>query len=264
MQTITYYWARCQRADLNYQNNNHLNNKTMNDIFNLHLDPSGHTGGPMSSRHMNRDQARQVIRENIINNCILHRNDEGFGEAIPHYIADIEESLDHKIPFYVSVDDIFENNMGFIGASYWFREFRHCITFLDKFGTEATPSKTDSIIRVSMVLMSERYDEVYHILWDEDYCKYFAPNVYAQNTLLIDELDKNHNMLGALVDGYMWAQGIEKQVVLECNNSIEEAAVYLSMESIEKYGKFLYKCETKILDGDFVAMKPVKDPWCTL
>lgn len=229
----------------------------MNEKFNLHFDKSGSSGGPISSRHMNRDQARQVIRDNIINNCILHRNDEGFSEVIPHYIADIEEWLGHKIPFHLSVDELFEKNMGLTGASYWFREFENCMTLLNLIGIEAIPSKTDGIMNVSMVLLSEKYDVDYHILWDEDFSKYLKPEDFTQNAFLLDELDKNHNMLGALVDGYMWAQGIEKHVELEYNKDPNMAIDYMVEKAFNKYGFFAGTYETMILNGGYVAMKQV-------
>ena len=231
----------------------------MDNIFNLHFDMSGSSGSPMSSRHMNRSQARQVIRDNIINNCILHRNDEGFSDVIFRYIADIEDKLGHTIQFHVSIDECFENNMGLTGASYWFREFENCITSQKLFGTEATPSKTDGIMRVSMVLLSKKPDLDYHILWDEDFCQHSNPKVFAQNAILIDELDKYHNMLGALVDGYMFAQGIEKQVELEYNNDPNRAIDYLGKKAIDKYGYFGDEWETKILDNGIVAIKQVED-----
>ena len=66
-------------------------------------------------------------------------------------------------------------------------------------------------------------------------------------------------MLGALVDGYMFAQGIEKQVELEYNNDPNRAIDYLGKKAIDKYGYFGDEWETKILDNGIVAIKQVED-----
>ena len=72
----------------------------MNEKFNLHFDKHGSSGGPMSSRHMNRNQARQVIRDNIINNYLLYRNDGGIS---PDILKDI-------------VDNIISNNLSCLAS----------------------------------------------------------------------------------------------------------------------------------------------------
>ena len=65
----------------------------MNEKFNLYFDMSDSSGGSMLSRHLNRDQARQVIRENIINNYLLYRNDGGISPDILKDIVTIESTV---------------------------------------------------------------------------------------------------------------------------------------------------------------------------
>lgn len=228
----------------------------MSEIFHIHFDPSASSGGPISSRHMNRNQARQVIRENIINNCILHRNDEGFNSVILEYITEIEDQLGHKIPFHLASDDNFEDQMGCIGAIYWGRTFIECKLI----GAEASPSRTDGILHRSIILLSEKHDLDYHLLWDEDFCKLATnPKTIAQNIRLIDELDNNYNMLGAIVNGYLWAQSLEQQVEVEFKNNPDQAFAFMSERITDKYGGFSKTMETVILDGDLVAMQEVED-----
>ena len=227
----------------------------MNEKFNLHFDMSGSSGDPMSSRHMNRSQARQVIRENIIRNCILHRNDEE-----PHfleYIVRNEINLGHKIPFYIVLDDEFENFMGFQGAFYWLRQFGFCMKMLEQSGTEATPLKTDVIFMQSVIIISEKNHVIYHIVWDTDIRAIPNPIEMVQNASLIDELDKNHNMLEAIVDGYMWAQDLDKKVEKKYKIDPSQADAFLIQEAAYKYGNPGKGFETTISDNGLVDFKAI-------
>lgn len=229
----------------------------MNDIFNLHIDMSGSSGDSISPRHMNRSQARQVIRESLINNYILSRAvDEDSCENF-NYIARAEEKLGHKIPFNLSVDWNFEDFMGFNGAFYWLREFQRYKMTFNQSGTEAEATKTDEILIRSVLFVSENHHANYLILRDEENCKMPDPQVLAQNTFLIDELDKKHNMLGALVDGFMWAQGLEKQVEMLFKINQEDAVTYVLREAIAKFGEPSTPLVSTILEGGTVSLKDV-------
>jgi len=95
----------------------------MNEIFNLHLDPSGLTGGPMSSRHMNRDQARQVFRDSLINKYTLFRAvDEDSCENF-NYIARAEEKLGIKFLLIFRLTGILRNLWALTEHSTGFENF---------------------------------------------------------------------------------------------------------------------------------------------
>lgn len=229
----------------------------MNEIFNLHIDPSGFTGGPVSSRHMNRNQARQVIRENIINNHILSRAvDEDSCENF-YFIARIEHMLEHKIHFNLSADWNFEDLMGLNGVSYWLREFQRCKIMLQQSGTEAEPTKTDEILLRSVLLVSSNHHANYLILQDEEFRNMPDPQVRAQNALLVDELDKKHNMLEALVEGYLWAQGLEKKLERLYSISPNDAVSYGYLEAVAKFGEPGTPLESTILEGGTVSLKEI-------
>ena len=83
--------------------------------------------------------------------------------------------------------------------------------------------------------------------------------VLAQNTILIDELDKKHNMLDSLVDGFMWAQGLEKQVELLYNINPEDAVTHFWKEAIAKFGEPSTPLESTILEDGTVSLKDVED-----
>jgi hypothetical protein len=231
----------------------------MNEIFNLHLDPSGLTGGPMSSRHMNRDQARQVFRDSLINKYTLFRAvDEDSCENF-NYIARAEEKLGHKIPFNLSADWNFEEFMGFNGAFYWFREFQRSKMTLMQPGTEAEPTKTDEVLIRSVLLVSINHHANYLILRDEEFSKMSNPQVMTQNALLIDELDKYFNMLNALADGFMWGQGIEQLVEPLFRISPQNAETHFWKEAIAKFGEPSTPLESTILEDGTVSLKDVED-----
>lgn len=231
----------------------------MNEIFNIHFDMSDSSDGPMSSRHMNRSQTRQVFRDSLINNYTVFRAvDEDSCENF-NYIARAEEKLGHKIPFNLSADWNFEDFMGLNGAFYWLREFQCCKMTLMQSGTEAEASKTDEILIRSVLFVSENHHANYLILRDEEFCKMPDSQVLAQNTILIDELDKKHNMLDSLVDGFMWAQGLEKQVELLYNINPEDAVTHFWKEAIAKFGEPSTPLESTILEDGTVSLKDVED-----
>lgn len=231
----------------------------MDNIFNIHFDMSGSSGDSISLRHMNRSQARQVFRDSLINNYTLFRavNEDSCENF--NYIARAEEKLGHKIPFNLSADWNFEEFMGFNGAFYWFREFQRSKMTLMQPGTEAEQTKTDEVLIRSVLLVSINHHANYLILRDEEFSKMSNPQVMAQNTLLIDELDKKHNMLDALVDGFMWAQGLEKQVELLFRISPQNAETHFWKEAIAKFGEPSTPLESTILEGGTVSLKDVED-----
>lgn len=231
----------------------------MDNIFNIHFDMSGSSGDSISLRHMNRSQARQVFRECLINNYILSRAvDEDSCENFYH-IARAEDKVGHKIPFNLSADWNFEEFMGFNGAFYWFREFQRSKMTLMQPGTEAEPTKTDEVLIRSVLLVSINHHANYLILRDEEFSKMPNPQVMAQNALLIDELDKHYNMLNALVDGFMWGQGIEKQVELLFRINPQNAETHFWEEAIAKFGEPSTPLESTILEGGTVSLKDVED-----
>ncbi len=231
----------------------------MNEIFNIHFDMSGSSGDSISPRHMNRNQARQVIRESLINNYILSRAvDEDSCENF-NYIARAEEKLGHKIPFNLSADWNFEDFMGFNGAFYWLREFQRYKMTFNQSGTEAEATKTDEILIRSVLFVSENHHANYLILRDEENCKMPDPQVMTQNALLIDELDKYFNMLNALADGFMWGQGIEKLVEPLFRISPQNAETHFWKEAIAKFGEPSTPLESTILEDGTVSLKDVED-----
>ena len=231
----------------------------MDNIFNIHFDMSGSSRDSISPRHMNRSQARQVFRECLINNYTLFRAvDEDSCENF-NYIARAEEKLGHKIPFNLSADWNFEEFMGFNGAFYWFREFQRSKMTLMQPGTEAEQTKTDEVLIRSVLLVSINHHANYLILRDEEFSKMSNSQVMAQNALLIDELDKKHNMLDALVDGFMWAQGLEKQVELLFRISPQNAETHFWKEAIAKFGEPSTPLESTILEDGTVSLKDVED-----
>ena len=92
-----------------------------------------------------------------------------------------------------------------------------------------------------------------------DLIKAAQDQVMAQNALLIDELDKHYNMLNALVDGFMWGQGIEKQVELLFRINPQNAETHFWEEAIAKFGEPSTPLESTILEGGTVSLKDVED-----
>lgn len=231
----------------------------MDNIFIIHFDMSGSSGDSISLRHMNRSQARQVFRDSLINNYTLFRAvNEDSCENFYH-IARAEDKVGRKIPFNLSADWNFEDFMGLNGAFYWLREFQRCKMTLTQSSTEAELTKTDEVLIRSVLLVSTNHHANYLILRDEEFCKMPNPQVMAQNALLIDELDKYYNMLNALVDGFIWGQGIEKQVELLFRISPQNAETYFWEEAIAKFGEPSTPLESTILEGGTVSLKEVED-----
>ncbi len=181
----------------------------MNEKFNLHFDMSGSSGGSMLSRHLNRDQARQVIRENIINNYLLYRNDGGISPDILKDIVTIESKLSKKLLICQPIETDFKNFLCCSGSVYWCFSSELCMlaSMVPSNSIDIDPEMTFSVLLDSVVFYSKKQDATYRIL---DVSGVIEPSsaILTDNARLVDELDSNYGMLDTLVDGYMWGQSM--------------------------------------------------------
>ena len=226
----------------------------MNEKFNLHFDKPGSSGGPMSSRHMNRDQARQVIRDNIINNYLLYRNDGGISPDILKDIVENERRLGHKFHFCLPVDDDFKGLLCYSGSFYWCLAFELCLISSNFYGIEAIPDKDHLILWDSVIFYSKKQDVTYRILNVNGVIEPSSA-ILTDNARLVDELDSNYGMLDALVDGYMWGQSQEARYEQIYLNDIVQAPVIWSDISQKHFAWKRKRFETDIMPGGSVSLK---------
>lgn len=179
----------------------------MDNIFNLQFDKPGSSGGPMSSRHMNRDQARQVIRDNIINNYLLYRNDGGISPDILKDIVDIESRLSNKLLICQPIEADFKNFLCCSGSVYWCFSSELCMltSMLPSSGLNIEPEMVYGVLMDSVIFYSKQQNATYRILEVRNEINPSSTTL-AENARLVDELDSNYGILDALVDGYMWGQ----------------------------------------------------------
>lgn len=179
----------------------------MNEKFNIHFDKPGSSGGLMSSRHMNRSQARQVIRDNIINNYLLYRNDGGISPDILKDIVDIESRLSNKLLICQPIEADFKNFLCCSGSVYWCFSSELCMltSMLPSSGLNIEPEMVYGVLMDSVIFYSKQQDVTYRILEVRNEIK-SSSTTLAENARLVDELDSNYGILDALVDGYMWGQ----------------------------------------------------------
>lgn len=179
----------------------------MNRKFNIHFDKPGSTGGLMSSRHMNRSQARQVIRDNIINNYLLYRNDGGISPDILKDIVVIESRLSNKFRICQPTEADFKNFLCCSGSVYWCFSSELCMltSMLPSSGLNIEPEMVYGVLMDSAIFYSKQQNATYRILEVRNEIKPSSTTL-AENARLVDELDSNYGILDALVDGYMWGQ----------------------------------------------------------
>lgn len=182
-------------------------------------------GLPTSSRHMNREQAEFVIEINLSNNCIFFREQYG-AEFVNDFFVKMIQVIGHNPTVQVVDDTNYSKHLRFYGAMYWFRCFDQC----EMESKESIPL-ADTVLPVSVIKPGE-----YFIVSD----KYFIDNtpnedIRDRNRILLDELDKSQNLIGLLVDGYLWAQGLEKQVQKRYRRNHEDACRYLYRQARREF-----------------------------
>ena len=174
-------------------------------------------GLPMSSRHMDRIQAKFVIETNLKNNCLFYRELYG-AEYVNDFFVKLIQVVGHNPWVQVVDDNNYSKHLKLFGAMYWYRCFIQC----EMEGKESIPI-IDTVLPVSVIKPGE-----FIIVADE----FFLDNTLDKETretnrILMDELDKSHNLIGLLVDGYLWAQGYEKQVEKRYRRNHDDACRYL-------------------------------------
>ena len=186
---------------------------------------------PKSSRHMNSAEAIFIISFCLSRACRFFRQDFG-GKSVFEFREEICQEVGHEIGFIVSNDELFPKFMKYFGAMYWLRCFKQC----EEAGAEQAPLK-ESILPVGLFLKPDQPRE-YCILADP-YFVFNSPDLAIEqnNCNLIDEMNKSHNLVGLLVEGYMWAQGFENQVGGEYRKGgYMTAAEYLHNEALAQFG----------------------------
>ena len=174
-------------------------------------------GLPTSSRHMNRIQAEHVIRTNMQSTCLFFREQYG-AEYVNNFFVNLIQVVGHNPWVQVVDDNNYSKHLKLFGAMYWYRCFIQC----EMEGKESIPL-VDTILPVSVIKPEE-----FIIVADE----FFTYNTLDEDTknnnrILMDELDKSHNLIGLLVDGYLWAQGHERQVEKKYRRNHDDACRYL-------------------------------------
>ena len=228
----------------------------MNEKFNLHINMPSSSGGPMSSRHMNRSQARQVIRENIINNYLLYRNDGGINPDILKDIVVIESRLSSKFYICQPTEDDFKNFLCCSGSVYWCFSSELCMltSMLPSSGLDIEPEMFYGVLMDSVIFYSKKQDVTYRILDVRNDIKP-SSTALAENACLVDELDSNYGMLDALVDGYMWGQSQESRYEQIYLNDIVQAPVIWMDISQAHFAWERKRFETDIMPDGSVSLK---------
>lgn len=190
---------------------------------------------PNSSRHMNRNEAEMIIRFNLSEHCYFDRPQD-WDKSVYDTLETMGQKMGHNLGFMQFNDQYFQRFMQLCGAMYWDREFDRCCRSMKLNGTDSVPY-AECILPVSVILKpSNTYGE-YGIITDP----YFLNNpadvkTKFENIRIIDELDKSHNLVNLLVDGYMWAQGCERQVEKRYKVDPTKAYMYLLNKAFAQFG----------------------------
>lgn len=182
-------------------------------------------GLPTSSRHMNREQAEFVIKTNLTNNCIFFRDQYG-AESVNDFFVKMIQVVGHNPMVLVVDENNYSKHLRLEGAMYWYRCFIQC----EMEGKESIPL-IDTVLPVSVIKPGE-----FIIVADEFFIDNTPDeNIWDNNRILLDELDKSHNLIGLIVDGYLWAQGLEKQVQKRYRRNHEDACRYLYRQARREF-----------------------------
>lgn len=198
--------------------------------FNIFWSGAGLPSSSVSSIHMNRTQATNIIKRNIINNCRIHIGGPDTNFSVRPFIEKTSSMIGHQISYYLANDVSFIEFLRLNGAKYWFREFDRCMVN----GKELEPAKDDGILFGSFVLLSVLNDNDYCILCNENFGTPTAATL-RDNIRIINELNDSHYMLDKLVDGYMMAQSHEKRIETYYRQKREYAGIYLEL-LYQEYG----------------------------
>ena len=228
----------------------------MSQIFNLHTDMSGASGGPMSSRHMNRNQARQVIRENIINKYLLYCNDGGINPDILKDIVAIERRLGQKLLICQPIEADFKNFLCCSGSVYWCFSSELCMltSMLPSSGLNTEPEMFYGVLMDSVIFYSKQQDVTYRILEVRNEIKPSSTTL-AENARLVDELDSNYGILDALVDGYMWGQSqVSRYEQIYFHDTLQAPVIWMDISQAHFAWK-RKRFETDIMPDGSVSLK---------
>ena len=228
----------------------------MNEKFNLHINMPSSSGGPMSSRHMNRSQARQVIRDNIINNYLLYRNDGGISPDILKDIVDIESRLSNKLLICQPIEADFKNFLCCSGSVYWCFSSELCMltSMLPSSGLNTEPEMFYGVLMDSVIFYSKQQDVTYRILEIRDEIKPSSTTL-AENARLVDELDSNYGILDALVDGYMWGQSqVSRYEQIYFHDTLQAPVIWMDISQAH-FAWVRKRFETDIMPDGSVSLK---------
>lgn len=199
--------------------------KNLNFISNL----------PKSSRHMTRSEAEMIIRFNLSEHCYFD-HPQDWDKSVYDTLETMGQKVGHNLGFIQFNDQNFPRFMQLCGAMYWDREFDRCCRNMKLNSTDSMPY-AECILPVSVILKpSNTYGE-YGIITDP----YFLNNpadakTKSESIRIMDQLDKSHNLVKLLVDGYMWAQGCERQVEKRYRNDPDKAYTYLLNNALAQFG----------------------------
>ena len=228
----------------------------MNEKFNLHFYKPGSSGGPMSSRHMNRNQARQVIRDNIINNYLLYRNDGGISPDILKDIVDIESRLSNKLLICQPIEADFKNFLCCSGSVYWCFSSELCMltSMLPSSGLNTEPEMFYGVLMDSVIFYSKKQDVTYRILNVNGVIEPSSA-ILTDNARLVDELDSNYGILDALVDGYMWGQSqVSRYEQIYFHDTLQAPVIWMDISQAH-FAWVRKRFETDIMPGGSVSLK---------
>ena len=228
----------------------------MNEKFNLHFDMSDSSGGSMLSRHLNRDQARQVIRDNIINNYLLYRNDGGINPDILKDIVVIESRLSSKFYICQPTEDDFKNFLCCSGSVYWCFSSELCMlmSMSPSSSLDIEPEMFYGVLMDSVIFYSKQQDVTYRILEIRNEIKPSSTTL-AENARLVDELDSNYGILDALVDGYMWGQSqVSRYEQIYFHDTLQAPVIWMDISQAH-FAWVRKRFETDIMPDGSVSLK---------
>lgn len=198
---------------------------------------------PRSSIHMTRAEAKMIIHHNLTVYCRLYRpNMNGnWSDTAFSYLDQLNEEVGYDIGYFILNDDLFPKFMRMYGALYWYREY----CWYEYFGMDVMPTIGDQVLALSCILKPSGKPGEYGLFYDEGYGHDIHMDIIQENELVVDELNQSHHVEDLMVDGYIWAQNLERQVCKRYRKDHDSALGYLLDQSLKTFG--LTKAQVRIM-----------------